>query len=307
MSSVLKVDNLVKYFGKKLIIDNLSIEVNSGEVYGFLGPNGSGKTTTIKMILGLLDMDSGSISIAGFDRQKDFEKALACIGGIVENPDTYGYLTAYKNLEQYQRAHGKIDKKRIDEVIKLVGLGARAKDRVKRYSLGMKQRLGLAQAIIHHPQILILDEPTNGLDPAGIRELRDILKKLAHEEGIAVLVSSHLLSEMQLMCDRVCIIDKGAILSVKNINELIDDNGHSAQRFKLSPAETAAKWINENMPEKLVHFEGDTFDLAITKEEVPQIITAMVMNQISIMSVSVISKSLEDSFMEITGGGNEIA
>lgn len=307
MSTVLKVENLVKSFGKRRVINNLSMEVRSGEVMGFLGPNGSGKTTTIKMILGLLSVDSGAINIAGYDRNRDFEKALSCIGGIIENPDTYGYLSARQNLRLYQRAHGEADSGRIEEVLALVGLTARAGDKVRRYSLGMKQRLGLAQAILHHPKILILDEPTNGLDPAGIRELRDILKRLAHEEGIAVLVSSHLLSEMQLMCDRVCIIDKGAILAEKDISEMTEDNARGSYRLELSPADRAARWLEEHLPDKLVHREGGTFDLALQKEELSELIKNLVLAEISVVSVNTISRSLEDSFLEITGGGNDIA
>ena len=305
--TVLKVDRLVKYFGRRRVINELSLEVQAGEVYGFLGPNGSGKTTTIKMILGLLSVDAGTITIAGYDREKQYEKALSNIGGIVENPDTYGYLTAKGNLRLYQRAHGAPDEARIDEVLGLVGLTARAKDRVRRYSLGMKQRLGLAQAILHHPKVLILDEPTNGLDPAGIRELRDILKNLAHGEGLAVLVSSHLLSEMQLMCDRVCIIDKGSSLAVRDIEEMMQNGGDANQRLQLSPADRALEWIRANMPDKLVRQEDDTFDMALDKEELSGLIKNLVMNDVSVLSVSAISRTLEDSFMEITGGGNDIA
>lgn len=146
--TALKIENLCKSFGRRQIIHNMSFEVEQGEVYGFLGPNGSGKTTTIKMILGLLSIDSGKVEIGGYDRNKQFEKAMSLVGGVVENPDTYGYLTARKNLEVYARARNGVDAKRIDEVLKLVGLENRAGDRVKRYSLGMKQRLGIAQAIV---------------------------------------------------------------------------------------------------------------------------------------------------------------
>jgi len=159
--------------------------------------------------MGLLDIDEGHIEICGFDNVRHFEKAMECVGGIVENPETYSYLTGMQNLRQYKRMRKGVTEERLKEVVKLVGLENRIHEKVKRYSLGMRQRLGLAQAIMHRPKLIVMDEPTNGLDPSGIRELRDIFKRLAHEEGVSVLVSSHLLSEMELMCDRVGIWQTG--------------------------------------------------------------------------------------------------
>jgi ABC-2 type transport system ATP-binding protein len=217
MHSVLKTINLTKHFGKRKVVDNISLETYAGEVFGFLGPNGAGKTTTIKMIFGLLKQDSGEIYINGINTQHDFEAAMAGIGGIVENPEMYNYLSGLQNLQQYQRIRDGITDERVAEVVRMVGLEKRVKEKVKKYSLGMKQRLGVAQAIMHRPRVLILDEPTNGLDPAGIKDLRDMLKHLAHEQGIGVFVSSHLLSEMQQMCDRVGIIANGRLVDVRSI------------------------------------------------------------------------------------------
>ena len=221
METVLSVKNLNKSFGSKHIIKNATFDVYAGEIFGFLGPNGSGKTTTIKMIMGFLFPDSGDIEICGYDVKKDYEKAMNLVGGIVENPEMYKDMTGMQNLHMYGRLHNGVTQERMNEVIEIVGMQARANEKIKKYSLGMKQRIGVAQAILHRPRLLILDEPTNGLDPAGIKELRDILKKLAHEENVAVLVSSHMLAEMELMCDRVAIIDKGTILDVKPIDEIL--------------------------------------------------------------------------------------
>ena len=175
---MLKVENLTKTFKKINAVENVSFEVNAGEIIGLLGENGAGKTTTIKMITGLYSISKGEIYIDGNSVKKNFEKALQSVGGIIENPEMYGYLSGYDNLKLYARMHGVISKKRIDEVVKLVKLGNRINDKVSKYSLGMRQRLGVAQALLHKPKLLILDEPTNGLDPMGIKELRQTLREL---------------------------------------------------------------------------------------------------------------------------------
>lgn len=196
-----KVSHLNKTIGGRQILHDISFEAYAGEVFGFLGPNGAGKTTTIKIAVGMLSLDDGNIFINGTDIKKNFEKAMSNVGGIVENPEMYKYLTGMENLKQYARMRKGVTQERIDEVVKLVKLSNRINDKVSKYSLGMRQRLGVAQALLHRPKVLILDEPTNGLDPAGIKELRDILKETAHKENICVIVSSHLMSEMELMCD----------------------------------------------------------------------------------------------------------
>jgi ABC-2 type transport system ATP-binding protein len=193
---VVQLKNVTKVFGKRTIIDHLTLDLPSAEVFGFLGPNGAGKTTTIRMMVGLMSLTDGDVLIEGHSIRKDYEKAIRHVGAIVENPEMYKYLTGFQNLLHFSRMVPGITKQRIDEVVELVGLKSRIHDKVKTYSLGMRQRLGVAQAIMHKPSLLILDEPTNGLDPAGIRELRDYLRKLSREEGITVFVSSHLLSEM---------------------------------------------------------------------------------------------------------------
>lgn len=219
-SVVVKLENVHKKIGGNEIIRGLSFEVKEGEVYGFLGPNGSGKTTTIRMMTGLIAMTEGDITVCGYSIRTNREKALEQIGAIVENPELYEYMTGMQNLKHFANMAVKpISKERIAEIVKLVDLEKAIDKKVKTYSLGMKQRLGIAQALLHNPKILILDEPTNGLDPAGIRQIRDYLRRLAKEEGIAVIVSSHLLSEIELMCDRVVIIKDGQFVQAYNLHE----------------------------------------------------------------------------------------
>ncbi|QGG48024.1 ABC transporter ATP-binding protein [Heliorestis convoluta] len=217
-------DTVTKKIGKKNIIDGISFTIAPGEVFGLLGPNGAGKTTALRMLTGLMKPTEGEIRICGYSIQKDFEKAIQHVGAIIENPDLYMYLTGYQNLIHFARMSGNVDKKRIENIITLVGLGEAIHDKVKTYSLGMRQRLGLAQALLHQPALLVLDEPTNGLDPAGIRELRQYLQKVAHEEGVTVFVSSHLLAEMELLCDRIAIIQKGKIVQVQKVESFVQNS-----------------------------------------------------------------------------------
>lgn len=252
MSVVLELKNVSKKLGGRKVVDSLSFTVNSGEIFGFLGPNGAGKTTTIKMIVGLLSIDEGEILIEGKSLKKNYEKAMQTIGGIIENPEMYDYMSGMANLKMFAKMHGNISKERIAEVVELVGLTGRINDKVKKYSLGMRQRLGLAQALLHEPKLLILDEPTNGLDPAGIKELRDTLRSLADEKGVSVLVSSHLLSEMELMCDRFLIIDKGAFTDLRSLEDIREESidGTAEYNFELSDAEKALKIISEYLTDK---------------------------------------------------------
>ena len=224
MTGAVEIQNVSKVIKGKTIIDSLSFEVKNGEVFGFLGPNGAGKTTTIRMIVGLMEMTSGDIKISGYSVKKNFEKAVGQVGAIVENPEMYKFLSGYQNLLHYARMSKGITKEKIAETVKLVGLTDRIHDKVKTYSLGMRQRLGIAQALLHNPKVLILDEPTNGLDPAGIREIRDYVRMLAQEKDMAVIVSSHLLSEMEMMCDRIGIIQKGKLVDVQFVNDFIHES-----------------------------------------------------------------------------------
>lgn len=304
METALQIRNVSKSFGRKKVVDNISFDVRAGEVFGFLGPNGAGKTTTIKMVMGFLTLDEGSITINGYDRNRNYEKAMGCLGGIVENPEMYKDISGRVNLEMYARLHEGVTRERIDEVVALVGMQERINDKVKKYSLGMKQRIGLAQALLHKPKVLILDEPTNGLDPAGIRELRDILKALAHNDNVAVMVSSHLLSEMQMMCDRVGIINKGKLIDVKTIEELTSlASGEIIYRIQTSQPEKAAELLAVSYPGKIRAMAKDSFDIEVDKDSVPAVISLLSTNKIEVFGAARLETSLEDAFLQITGGG----
>ncbi len=305
MSDVLVLKNVHKAFGKRVIIPDLSFSVKEGEVFGFLGPNGAGKTTTIKMILGLLSIDSGSITAAGNDIEKQFPQAMKNISGIVENPDMYGYLSGYDNLLLQARACG-ATRERINEVAEMVGMQKRIKEKFKTYSLGMKQRLGVAQALLHSPKLLVLDEPTNGLDPAGIKEVRDLLKSLAHNTGLSVLVSSHILQEMQQICDTVCIINAGQILQVSSVEQLMQQSGSGVYRYVVRPLDKAAQLLRAQMPDRLVDIAADHIDLRVSEDEIPALNRRLMENEVAVYGLTVVGASLEQSFMKITGGGNVV-
>lgn len=307
MEKLLEIKNLSKSFGRRKVIDNVSFDVFGGEVFGFLGPNGAGKTTTIKIVMGFLFPDSGEIIINHISLRKNYEKAMSFLGGIVENPEMYKFLSGRKNLEMYARIHGSVSKERIDEVLELVGMLGRSEEKIKKYSLGMKQRIGLAQAIVHRPKVLILDEPTNGLDPAGIKELRDILKKLAHDEGIAVIVSSHMLSEMELMCDRVGVISNGKLIGVKPIGELLHTKGKAPYRFTMDDTTKALSLLQNDYNEKINTVQDGYIELNIDDSEVPTVTALLATNGVAIFGINKQENSLEEAFLDITGGGIDIA
>ena len=339
MDNVLTVKNLNKYFGRRKILDNINLEVRAGEVMGFIGPNGAGKTTAIKVILGFLSDDGGDVNICGYDLKKNYENALGCAGGIVENPDMYKQFSGMLNLEMYARTHDNVSKERINEVVKLVGLENRINDKVKKYSLGMKQRLGVAMALLHNPKLLILDEPMNGLDPAGIKELRDIVTTLAHESGVGVLISSHQLAEMQNMCDRAAIIVNGRIVcedtlealnrrasgvngyvfetgnpvkALAVIKKYLAENAGGQENAPVNAAETPAEIPAENAADNLADsVKCDPADGSVSAQvetkDVPAIVRALVSEGVDVFAVRKTENSLEDAFIAITGGGNTIA
>jgi len=295
---VVRLVNVTKRIGKRTIIDNLTFDVPPGEVFGFLGPNGSGKTTTIRMMVGLMRMTSGEIYIKGRSIRTEFEAAVRQVGAIVENPEMYKFLTGYQNLVHYARMIPGIGKRRIDEVVELVGLSDRIHDKVKTYSLGMRQRLGVAQAILHRPSLLVLDEPTNGLDPAGIRELRDYLRHLAKHEGTTVFVSSHLLSEMELMCDRVAIIQQGRLVDVRPIRR---DAGAEKLEilFEVDRPDTASEVLDG----VVLRTESGGIVVTAGREETADINARLVAAGVRVYGIRTVTKSLEDQFLEVTGGG----
>jgi ABC-2 type transport system ATP-binding protein len=300
---IISLTNVTKRIGRNTIVDGLTFDVPKGEIFGFLGPNGAGKTTTIRMIVGLMSISQGQILIKGKNIKTEFEQAIRHVGAIVESPEMYKYLSGYLNLVHYARMVPGVTKERIDEVVSLVKLENRIHDKVKKYSLGMRQRLGVAQALLHRPSLLILDEPTNGLDPAGIRELRDYLRHLTRTEGISVVVSSHLLSEMELMCDRVAILQQGKLVDVMPIEDLTanQEQTYVIQAEPQEQAMTAMMGMNGLKGVKFVQ-EG-RIEVTAERERIPDLLSELMQNDIRIYGVQMVSRSLEDRFLEMTGGG----
>ena len=296
MTNILEVKNISKKIKKRQILDNISLEIKQGEIFGFTGPNGAGKTTLIKIMLGLYKPDKGKVIINGFDLKKDFEKAIKNASAIIENPEMYDYLKGIDNLKICQRAYNIKDEKNLEKVIKEVGLEKRINQKVKTYSLGMKQRLGIAHALISNPKILILDEPTNGLDPKGIKELRELLKKLAKEKNIAVFISSHILSEIELISDKIAIIDKGKIIEIKEKNKI-----KNKEILKIS-LETNNKKNTIELLKKNGYKINKDLTLNIEKEQIPVINELLVKNKIKVYEIKKEQTTLEEEFLEKTEG-----
>ncbi|WP_405117799.1 ABC transporter ATP-binding protein [Paenibacillus sp. FSL H8-0317] len=310
--SVLSVQNLKKRIGRKWIIKDVTFDVKPGEIFGFLGPNGAGKTTTIRMLVDLIKPTEGKIKVCGYDVNRDPERALKYVGSIVENPEVYTYLTGWENLEHFARMQPGVDNERIQEVVDIVRLDQRIHDKVRTYSLGMRQRLGIAQALLGRPRLLILDEPTNGLDPKGIKELRVFIKQLA-SEGMAVFVSSHLLSEIQLLCDRVAIISAGRVLAVGGVSELIEDHSKLAI-WHVSPLEQG-KTMLQDAGIALVGRPADVMDDTIVaglgpnavvaemhEDRIPDMVQQMVQAGVQVEGVQRIQPTLEQLFLKMTEG-----
>jgi ABC-2 type transport system ATP-binding protein len=296
--ATLIVENLRKTIRRKEIIKGISFELKEGEVFGFLGPNGAGKTTTIRMLVGLIKPTSGRISICGYDLERQFTEAIRHIGCIVENPELYPYLSGFENLEHFARMVPDIPKERIMEVVELVGLQNRIHDRVNTYSLGMRQRLGIAQALLGKPKVLILDEPTNGLDPVGIREMREFIRFLAETERLSVLVSSHLLSEVQLMCDRVAIMAKGTLLRVDTVEQLLKEQARVV--WKAEPPEMAKAILAAET--SIFRTDGDTLITPYEPKKLSVWNKKLVEAGVAVHEIQPKLPTLEDLFIELTGG-----
>ncbi|HZW38938.1 MAG TPA: ABC transporter ATP-binding protein [Ignavibacteriaceae bacterium] len=297
---IIEVKGLNKKFKSLHAVNNLDLTVYRGDVFGFLGPNGAGKSTTIRMLLTLISPNSGNIKIFGKELKKNRLEILTNIGAIVEKPDFYGYLSAYKNLEILGKISGReISKNRIMEVLELVGLEKRFKSKVKTYSHGMKQRLGLAQALLHNPDLIILDEPTTGLDPQGMKEIRDLIINLSKEQNKTVFLSSHILYEVELVATRMVIINKGQAKVEGNVQDLLNSN-QLRVNFRVDDVEksksllSTTKWnndINSITPNEII------FNL--NPEEIPLINKMLVENNVNVSSI-VPTRSLEEYFLNIT-------
>ncbi|WP_438490978.1 ABC transporter ATP-binding protein [Paenibacillus sp. IHBB 3054] len=310
---ILSVEGVRKKIGRKWIIDDVTFNVKEGEIFGFLGPNGAGKTTTIRMLVDLIRPSEGKITVCGYNVNREPEKALQYVGSIVENPEVYTYLTGWENLQHFARMQPGVDKARIAEVVDIVRLDQRIHDKVSTYSLGMRQRLGIAQALLGRPRLLILDEPTNGLDPKGIKELREFIRELA-AEGLAVFVSSHLLSEIQLLCDRVAIISKGRVLAVGGVNELVARNSPYVL-WDLEPLDRARTILAGRPDIKLLELDEVTLDdsviagmganslITVMDEDlIPEIVAVLVTAEVEVSAVHKINPTLEQLFLKLTEG-----
>ena len=294
---LVRLMGVTKVLSSKTLVHDLTLDIPAGQVFGFLGPNGAGKTTTIRMMVGLMSITKGDILIGGHSIRRDYEKASSQIGAIVENPEMYKFLTGYKNLVHYARMMPNITEQRIHEVVGLVGLTDRIHDKVKTYSLGMRQRLGVAQALLHRPKLLILDEPTNGLDPQGIRELRDYLRKLSREEGTTVFVSSHLLSEMELMCDTVGVIQNGNLIDVRQLRTTEGERSFEETAFEVDDIPRTLQLLE--LMQHRVH--GNRVIIRGDRNTIADINADLVRGGIKVYGIQPVTTSLEDQFLEMTG------
>jgi ABC-2 type transport system ATP-binding protein len=293
----LTASNLTKIIGKRTIVDSVSFELQQGEIFGFLGPNGAGKTTTIRMLVGLIRPTSGNVTICGYDISRNFEHAMRCVGCIVENPDLYRFMTGRENLEHFARML-RVAPSEIERVAEAVSLSHRLEQRVGTYSLGMRQRLGIAQALLGDPKLLILDEPANGLDPAGIREIRELLRRLATEQTMSIFISSHLLAEIELTCDRVAIIHKGRILREGTVRELISSRRDMELRVDdVTRASAVARERNLTF-----RADADRIWVAMEEADAPPLINALVASGVNVFHAQRRTQSLEEMFLEATGG-----
>lgn len=306
MQQIVQVKGLTKQFKNLTAVNDLSFSVNEGDVYGFLGQNGAGKSTSIRMMLTLIEPTSGQIELFGMDLARNRREILRNVGAVIEKPDVYKYLSAYENLELFARLSGiKPTKKLLMDQLEMVGLASRANDRVKTFSQGMKQRLGIGIALVHNPQLIVLDEPTNGLDPQGIADIRNLILHLSRDLKKTIVVSSHLLSEIEQVATRVLIIDKGRKLVEGNATELFDpaqtivelqtmDNDFALQQLNASP------WTD-----KLQTQRNSAILLKLNRTEIPALHTALAAMQIQLLSLQP-RHSLEDYFLQITSGNQHV-
>lgn len=297
---IIQTEGLTKKYRGRYAVDHLNLEIAKGDIYGFLGPNGAGKTTTIRMLLGLIQPTSGSIRIFGRELQRDKLAILRRIGSLVESPSYYGHLSAIDNLEAIRRIL-QVPKSRIDEVLDIVSLSSEARRPVKGFSLGMKQRLGIAASLLGNPELLILDEPTNGLDPSGIHEIRELIKSMPKRYGITVLVSSHLLGEMELMASKVGIIREGRMVFQDTIDNLRLRAAHDMELVVSEPDE--ALWIARDLGAIGKLQSGVLSFPGMADAQVARLVKQLVENGHAIYRVEQKKKSLEDIFMQVIGEG----
>lgn len=296
---ILKIENLEKSFGKLKAVKNVNLEVKKGDIFGFLGPNGAGKSTTIRMVLGLIKPDKGKIIIDGLEVQKDYKKALKKVGTMVETPSFYEYLTGYENLKLIAKLYQGIKHVDIIKILKKVGLKVRKDNKVKTYSVGMKQRLGLARALLNRPQLVILDEPTSGLDPQGKKEIRELIKGLAETEDVTFFICTHQLNEVEQICNRVAILQEGKIIANRHINKKENEKWIEIYTRQKNEAKMILK-----QDEKIKNMKISKNGLLIyTKEtQIEKINSLLNQRGIKIKYIIPEMESLEEYYLKETGG-----
>jgi len=295
-NKVLEIVGLSKSYGERKVLNNLNFEVYAGEIFGFIGPNEAGKSTLIRIISGLTAPTNGEVYICGLSVQKQFEKAIANIGVVMENCQLYSYMSGRQNLQYYAGLIKGVQDFDIDKVVKLTGLTNFIDSKVKTYSYGMRQRLNLAQALLNRPKLLILDEPTNGLDATGIIELRQILKVLARKYNMAILISSHILSEVEQTCDTVAIFDKGAILEMRTLNESAMNSNDKYIQIMVDYPNYAAKILSLQFGVK-TEIVGDTVVIPYMPDYLPQLVAGLKSRDVRVLNTQVVTKSLEDFYL----------
>lgn len=301
---ILKVTNLTKVYGQQKAVDHINMSIKTGEIYGFLGQNGAGKTTTLRMVMGLIRPTSGDIELFGEKVKNNSHEIYRKIGSIIEFPGFYPNLSAVENLNIHRLLMGIKDRDSIDEALTIVDLAEDSHRRVKDFSLGMKQRLGIARALLHKPELLILDEPTNGLDPVGIKDVRQLIGELATIHNISVLISSHILSEVQQLATKIGIIHQGKLLEEIDVDTLNKKNGQYVE-LRVSDYRAAANFLRQDLKISDIKVaEPDCLMIYQQNSETARINRLLVERNIDVREIKLVQESLEDYFMQLTGGGS---
>ena len=306
---MIEVSHLTKKYGSRLAVDDISFTVEDGVIYGLLGPNGAGKSTIMNILTGYLAATEGQVTVAGHPLPEEADAAKACVGYLPEQPPLYPEMTVAEYLDFAAELKGvkKADRPaQVQSAAHRTGLEDVLPRLIRSLSKGYRQRVGVAQALLHNPKIMILDEPTNGLDPAGIKDFRDLLSHLAHTQGLAVLVSSHILQEMQLMCDTVGIINNGRLLRIGSLEEITSQSSRGLYRYTLRPFDRAVELLQKNAPDFISSVEDGVVELHLEEDQIPELNRALMENGVAIYGLAPVNASLEQSFIDITGGGNVI-
>jgi ABC-type multidrug transport system ATPase subunit len=298
---ILQTEVLTKQYGRRKVVDDLSLSVERGDIFGFLGQNGAGKSTVIRMALGLVRPTGGRVRLLGHDMRRHPLKALARVGAIVEAPAFYENFSGYANLRMFAAMSGGAERKQIEQSLEIVGLQGRGKDKVLTYSHGMRQRLGIAQALLPHPEFIILDEPTDGLDPQAIHEIRLLLPRLRDELGLTIMLSSHLLFEVERICNRVAIIDGGSLLYQRAIDNLV--SSERLIKLTVAPLEEACRLLSRDRAISVSRNGSNSLYLRMRDEDIPRVNALLVANKINVMELAPQRATLEEVFLTLTRSG----